>query len=186
MEFRLTNPNGSRQAFTLIEVLVAAAIGFLLLAGVLVVYLFSITSFASMANYSDMNRKSRYASDLISRDIRCSLSISSATTKQIALNEPDDVGASPTTYTYDSDAGTLIRWKNGETKLLLSGLDSLSFAFYLRPATNSIAAFEDYAIATPPTTAKLIGFQWACSRFVRALQSESESIEGGMVEIRNQ
>lgn len=161
--------------------MVAVAVGCLLLAGVLLIYLFSVTSFASMVNYSDMNRNSRYASDLISRDIRCCLSIASATANQLSLNEPDGT----TTYTYDTSAGTLSRWSNGETKLLLNGVDSLSFALYQRPGTNGSAAFEQYPIGTA-ANAKLIAFQWSCSRFVRTLQTESESIEAGMVEIRNQ
>jgi hypothetical protein len=168
----------------MVEMMVVVGIFCLLLAGVLLIYLFSVTSFASMVSYSDMNRKSRYASDLISRDIRSCLSIASGTGNQLALSEPDDLGG-PTTYTYDPNAGTLIRWKNGETKLLLSGVDSLSFAFYQRPNTNSPGAFEQYPAGTA-ANAKLISFQWSCSRFVRALQTDSESIEAGRVDIRNQ
>ena len=172
----------------MIEVLVAAAVGCLLLAGGLVIYLFSVTSFASMANYSDMNRKSRFASDMISRDIRSCLSIVSATANQLSLNEPSPDGTTvyATTYTYDPNAGTLNRWQNGETKLLLTGVDSLFFVLYQKPATNSSAAFEQYPTTTVITNAKLISFQWSCSRAVRPLQTESESLEAGIVEIRNQ
>jgi hypothetical protein len=140
-----------------------------------------------MANYTDMNRKSRYASDLISRDIRSCLSIASATANQLSLNEPSPDGTTvyPTTYTYDPNAGTLSRWQNGETKLLLSGVDSLSFALYQKPPTNSPPAFEQYTAGTV-ANAKLISFQWSCSRAVRPLQTESESLEAGIVEIRNQ
>ncbi len=165
--------------------MVVVTIFCLLLAGVLAIYLFSVTSFASMVNYSDMNRKSRYASDLISRDIRSCFSVASATANQLSLNEPDDQ-TSGTTYTYDPNAGTLVRWKNGQTQLLLSGVDSLSFALYLKPPTNSPGKFEQYQPTTTAANAKLISFQWSCSRFVRPLQTESESIEAGVVDIRNQ
>lgn len=180
MEFRRTHRNRTVQAYSLVEMIVAVAVGCMVLAGVLFLYLFSITSFASMANYTDLNSKSRFASDIITRDIRCALSVANATPSQLSLDEPNGT----TTYTYDNNAGTLNRWCNGETQLLLSGVDSLSFALFQRPATNNVAPFEQYSPATP-ATAKLVSFQWSCSRQVRALQSDSESLEAALVEIRN-
>src|SRR6266581_3255489 len=116
MDFGPSNHKRSCGAFTLTEMMVAVAVGSLVLLGAMSVYIFSITSFASMANYADLNQKSRYASDMITRDIRCG-TVSSATTTQLIMNEPDGT----TTYSYDATAGTLTREKNGETKILLSG-----------------------------------------------------------------
>src|SRR6266478_1559801 len=110
MEFKLSNHNRAR-AFTLVEMMVAVAVGCLLLAALATLYVFSMRSFAAMANYSDLNNKSRYASDIISRDIRSCMKVGSATTTtQLILNEPDDVGT-PTTYNYDDVLGTLSRIK---------------------------------------------------------------------------
>lgn len=160
--------------------MVGVAIGCLLLATLATLYVFSMRSFASMANYSDLNEKSRYASDLISRDIRSCGSVDSSTTaSKLVLNEPDYL----TTYTYDAGSGTLNRSKNGETKLLLTGVDSLSFALYERPFVG--AAYEQFPVATI-ASAKLIGFQWSCSRHLVASQNNSESLEAAIVEMRNQ
>src|SRR5689334_15089581 len=106
MEFKITNHSRARRGFTLVEMIVAVAVGCLLLAALATLYVFSMRSFASMANYSDLNNKSRYASDIVSRDIRCAFNVISATptpaaATQLVLNEPDDTGGTTSiTYIY--------------------------------------------------------------------------------------
>src|SRR5215470_12765314 len=136
MEFKRSNHNRGR-GFTLVEMMVAVAVGCLLLAALATLYVFSMRSFAAMANYSDLNQKSRYASDIVTRDIRSALNVVSATPSlaaatQIVLNEPDDTTGN-TTYIYDDVLGTLSKIKNGQTNVLLSGVGSLSFVLYQRP-----------------------------------------------------
>jgi prepilin-type N-terminal cleavage/methylation domain-containing protein len=181
MEFRRTSRERSGRGFTLLEMMVALAIGCLVLGAGVSVYLFSVRSFASMANYSDLNEKSRNASDMISRDIRCCVSVTSATTNQLVLKEPD---GSSTAYVYDKDAGLLVRANNGAAQVLLSGVNSLSFSLYQRP-TNSLAGYEEFPMGTP-ASAKLIAFQWSCSRRLAGSQDNSERLEAAIVEMRNQ
>jgi hypothetical protein len=178
MDFGRSNYKRSCGAFTLTEMMVAVAVGFLVLLGAISVYIFSITSFASMANYKDLSQTSRNATDLITRDIRGG-TVDSATSTGLVLNEPDG----QTTYSYDATRGTLIRLKNGESKILLSGIDynSLSFTMYQRPTT-----YEQFATTTTPANAKLIGFQWSCSRRLVGSRIESQSVETALVDIRNQ
>lgn len=182
MEFKHTNHNRDRHGFTLVEMIVGVAIGCMLLAALATLYVFSMRSFASMANYSDLNQKSRYASDLISRDIRSSTGVINATPNLLVLNEPDDTVGN-TTYTYDPNASTLSRTKNGTPIVLLTGVDSLTFSLYQRPFVG--ATYEQFAPATF-ATAKLIGFQWSCSRRLVGAQNNSESLEAAIVEMRNQ
>lgn len=180
MEFKLTNHKRDCHGFTLVEMMVGVSIGCLLLAALATLYLFSLRSFAAMANYSDLNEKSRYASDIISRDIRSSPKVISATPNQLVLDEPGGT----TTNTYDINAGTLTRSvQNGETRILLSGIDSLSFTLYERPDVG--AGYEVFPLATT-SSAKLIGFQWSCSRKLMGAQNNSESLEAAIVEMRNQ
>jgi Tfp pilus assembly protein PilW len=167
--------------------IVAVAVGCLLLATLATLYVFSMRSFGAMANYSDLNNKSRYASDIVSRDIRSALNVVSATptpaaATQIVLNEPDDTTGN-TTYKYDDVKGELSRTKNGETKVLLSGVNSMSFTLYQRPFVN--AAYEDIKTAATTSEAKLIGFQWSCSRRLVGSLNNSEDLEAAMVELRN-
>jgi hypothetical protein len=165
--------------------IVAVAVGCLLLAALATLYLFSMRSFTSMANYSDMNQKSRYASDIVSRDIRSCLSVVSASATALVLNEPDDTPGNNTTYLYDSIAGTLSKSKNGQTNVLLTGIDpdSLTFTMYQRPFVG--ANYEDFQTTTTPANAKLIQFQWSCSRKLVGTQN-SENLEAAKVEVRNQ
>ena len=192
MEFKLTNPNRSRRgneagnaspasAFTLAELLVSVALGTLLMLGAANFYSFSLTSFASMTNYADLNNQSRNASDRISRDIRTATSVASAGTNQLVLNALDGVNV---TYTHNVAAGTLTRLKGGDSRVLLKGIASLTFSLYQRPS-NPSAPYEQFPSATP-ATAKLVAFQWSCARTVAGPQNNSESIEMAMVELRNQ
>jgi prepilin-type N-terminal cleavage/methylation domain-containing protein len=190
MEFKRTNHNRDR-GFTLVEMMVAVAVGCLLLAALATLYVFSMRSFGAMANYSDLNNKSRYASDIVSRDIRSALNVLSATptpaaATQIVLKEPDDTTGN-TTYKYDDVNGTLSRTKNGETKILLTGVNSMTFTLYQRPFVNPLVTpvYEDIKTAALTSDAKLVAFQWSCSRRLVGSLDNSESLEAAMVEIRN-
>jgi prepilin-type N-terminal cleavage/methylation domain-containing protein len=192
MEFKHTNHNRDRRGFTVVEMVIGVAIGSLLLAALATLYVFSMRSFAAMANYSDLNQKSRYASDIISRDIRSAHNVISATpalnaATQLVLNEPDDVtGTTGTTvtYIYDEVLGTLSKIKNGQTNVLLSGVDSMSFKLCQRPFVAS--KYEDFPVASSASAAKLVSFQWSCSRRLVGSLNNSESLEAAMVELRNQ
>src|SRR5215475_12629297 len=107
MEFKHSNHSRDRRGFTLVEMMVGVAIGCLLLATLATLYVFSMRSFAAMANYSDLNQKSRYASDIISRDIRSASSVASASATQIVLSDDTSGTTTYTTYLYDDVAGTL-------------------------------------------------------------------------------
>lgn len=180
MASKLTNLNPRRAAFTLPELLVSVALGVLLLLGVVSFYGFSVTSFVSMADYSEFNNQSRNASDLMTRDIRSATSVSSVATNQLVLNAFDGTNV---TYTYNAAGGTLTRLKGGDSRTLLKGLSTLSFSLYQRP--NSTAAYEQFPSATA-ASAKLVAFKWSCSRRVAGALNDSQSLDMAMVELRNQ
>jgi prepilin-type N-terminal cleavage/methylation domain-containing protein len=190
MEFKRSNHNRGR-GFTLVEMMVAVAIGCLLLAALATIYVFSMRSFGAMANYSDLNQKSRYASDIVSRDIRCALNVVSASATTLVLSEPDPTtGTTTVTYTYDDVGGTLTKIVNGQTNVLLSGVGSFSFALYQRPFVGvtpyDVNGNEQFPTAATADAAKLVAFQWSCSRTLGgSLHNNSESLEAAMVELRN-
>lgn len=67
--FPAARRSGSR-GFSLIELMIAMTIGFIVLAGIGFVYLESRSSFRSMENLSRMQESARYALDMMARDIR--------------------------------------------------------------------------------------------------------------------
>ena len=178
----LSRFRGARESlaagFTLVEMMVGIALGSLLLLGVASMYLFSLKSFTSMSNYIQLNARNRYASDRVTRDIRSATGVTRATSQQLVLR----FGGADLTYNYDEDAGTLTRSYLEQDEVLLRGVNSLSFSLYQRP-TNG-AAYEEFSVATA-TNAKLVGFQWECSRKVYGTQKNSQSLEAAIVKIRN-
>lgn len=183
MEFLITNPESARtRAFTLPELIISVLLGTVLLIGLMTFYGFSLSSFSSMTNYADLNNQSRNASDMLSRDIRAATSVSGATSKSLVLHAPDGTNVS---YFYDQTApGTLTRYKGNDARTVLKGISSLTFALYQRP-TNSLVKYEQFPASTA-STAKLISFQWTCSRRVAGPVNDSETLETAMVQMRNE
>ena len=170
---------GLAAGFTLVEMMVGMALGSLLLLGVASMYLFSLRSFTSMSNYTELNSRNRHASDIVTRDIRSASGLTSATSRQLVLR----FGGADLTYNYDQDAGTLTRSYLGRDEILLEGVNSLSFSLYQRP--SNWAAYEEFLVATA-SNAKLVGFQWECSRRVYGTtQKNSQSLEAALVKLRN-
>lgn len=179
MVFKLTSPKRSRAGFTLVEMLVAVALGMMVLTAVASMYLFSLTSYASMANFAELNAKNRMASDIISRDIRSASSVASMTPYQLVLH----FAKTDVSYTYDPDLATLTRVQSGQPRLLLENVDYLGFHLYQRPATN--ANYEQFTDATP-ATAKMVAFEWACSQRVYRGVKSTSTHEAAIVELRNE
>src|SRR5437870_2942089 len=119
MEFKPTSRKRNREGFTLVELMVGVALGMLLLITVGSLYLFGLTSFATMSNYAELSSKNRYASDLISRDIRSASKVVSVTTDQLVLR----FARADVTYTFDPEEGTLTRLQFGQARILLRGVD---------------------------------------------------------------
>jgi len=179
MVFKLTNRRKASAAYTLVELIVGIALGMLVLGAVGSVYLYSLTSFATMANYADLNAKNRMASDLISRDIRAASGVTSVTTTQLVLHFPK----TDVSYTYDPDLATVTRTQFGEPRILLKNVDYLDFYLYQRPLDT--ASYEQFPTATP-ATAKMVAFEWSCSQAVYNGVKTSESHQAAIVELRNE
>ncbi|HSU55960.1 MAG TPA: hypothetical protein VLT36_18025 [Candidatus Dormibacteraeota bacterium] len=180
MEFKPTGINRAG-GFTLVEMLVAVPLCMLLMAVMVSLYCYTTTSFASLTSYAGLDQKTRYASDVISRDVRCATSVDDTTvSNKLVLNTI----SGPVTYLYNNGAGTLVRSNGTEVTQILTNLVSLSFSLYQRP-TNSAMTYETLAAASPGST-KLVGFSWKCSQRVVGSRFDSQDLTTGIVELRNQ
>src|SRR5438309_10988435 len=111
-----TNPESrhGRAAMTLIEMVVASAVGSLLALAVASFIIYSARSFVAIMNYSEMQGDSRNALDIITQEIRQANSLTSYSTTNLTF----DLGGTPLSYTYDPTAKTLTRTRGAENKKL--------------------------------------------------------------------
>jgi type II secretory pathway component PulJ len=185
--------NSGRAAFTLVELMVASSVGMMVLAAVSFMSLYASRSSIAVINYTDLEAKSRYALDVISRELRQASQVlsyqSSATLKSLTLTNADQ-GAS-IVLTYDPAARTLALNKTGQASMtVLTECDRWDFGLYQRtplvtstnvfyyPATNSAGTLD-------PRICKLINLSWKCSRLVAAQKLNTESVQAAQFVLRN-
>ena len=177
-------PRPRRSGFALLEMQIALGLASLVLAGVVSFSLFTLRSFVALGNYSDLDRSSRNALDVLTRDIRQSRELTYFRTNKLSLTAND---MSTLVYEYNPSAATLTRTSGGHSSVLLEQCDFLTFAIYQRkpmadmkfyPATN-FSGVADLSIA------KLIDVSWRCSRTILALKVNTESVQTAKIVIRN-
>jgi hypothetical protein len=147
----------------------------------------------AVANYTDLETKSRYALDLMSREIRqCQALVSYQTNmpvRYLTLTNADQ--AASITLTYDSDARTVTLQKTGQSDTtILKECDRWDFSLYQRTplftstnvlfymATNSAGVIN-------PKLCKLISISWKCSRLLAGQKLTTESVQAAQVVLRN-
>lgn len=163
---------------TLIEMVVASGVGTLILTAVAFLTMFGARSFAAMGNYGDLDRKSRNALDMLSREVRQSRSLTSFSPTKLVFVGND---TNTLTYTFDSTTHTLTRQKGTEKVVLLTGCDYLNFDISQRNPSNGFTFYP----TTNVSTAKLIDVSWKCSRTILGAKVNTESVQTAKIVIRN-
>ena len=170
----------SQWAFTLIEMLVGTGVGSLVLLVAAQITMYTARSFVAMGNYNDLDRCSRNALDLMSRDIRGAKSVGSYATNQLVLTNMDGAIFS---YTWDPNTGNVTRQWGTEGKVLLSGCDYFCFRIWQRNPTVNFW-FTNSCVAQPYVT-KLVDVSWRCSRQIMQAKVNTESVQTAKICIRN-
>lgn len=186
MDFKTTFIN--RTAFksacrgaTLIEFMVASGLASLVLLVLSSLTYYSARTFASIANYTDLDNKSRNALDVMTKDIRQCERLTSATDKKLVFDYGSGVSLS---YTYDSGERTLTRTLNNASKVLLTECDYLQFAIFKR---NPLAGtYDQYPTTAEATNTKLVQLNWVCSRQLLGSRANTESVQSAKIVIRRQ
>src|SRR5262245_58119731 len=126
MDFKTTCINRRNSAFTLVELMVAIAVGMVVMAGVMSFLFFSSRSFIALGNYLDLDQRTQLALDKMSREIRQVHKLTSYASTNLTFEDADG----PLSYTYNPTKQVLTRTKGGVTETLLTGCDSLQFSIY--------------------------------------------------------
>jgi len=197
----IENRRRAGRAFTLLELLVWMGIGSFVLLALLLTSAFAGRSFFALANYAELETKSRTALDQLSRDIRqmeyltnfgttaisSPHTASSTVTNSIALApSPGAVSNTWIRYTFNPFTKTLTRSSNNTHRVLLEGCDYLNFGLFQR---NQISGQFVPIPTTTPAEVKLIEVQWVCSRTMLAevgVRTNSESVQSAKFVIRRQ
>ena len=170
---------GSRAGFTLVEVMVASALGVLALAIVVALSWFSSRSFAAIANYVDLDQASQFALDKMSREIRQAQELRSFSDTSLTFA---DVDYNPLSFIYDPETRTLVRVSGGQTNTLLQGCDFLQFSKYQHTAiSNTFDAYDPAFV----TNTKLVQVTWTCSRKILGAKVNTESVQSAKIALRN-
>lgn len=178
---------------TLVEILIAAGLGSLVLAAVTSMSWYGARSSAAMVNYVDLDSKSRYALDVIGREVRQASAVVAFQTnlpiKSLTLTNAEQ--GAQIVLTWDANARTLVMDKTGQdTFRALTACDSLDFSLCQRtplvtltnvtfyPATNRLGAID-------LSVCKVINLTWKCSRTIQAPQLNTESVKTAQIVLRN-
>lgn len=178
---------------TLVEIMIATGLGSLVFTAVGFLSLFGARSSLAMANYTDLEFKSRYALDIISREIRQATAVLSFQTnlpiKSLTLTNVDQ--AAKIVLAWDSNAGTVTLQKTGQAMTTsLTGCDRFDFFLYQRtplitatnvifyPATNISGVLD-------PGLCKIINLSWKCSRQILSQKIDTESVQAAQIVLRN-
>jgi Tfp pilus assembly protein PilW len=180
-----TKPPGDRwsmrasSGITLVEYMVGIGIAALVLTVVVPLSVYSGRSFAGLANYADLNSSGLLALDQMSKDVRQAVRLSSYATNQLVFD--NGTNGPPITFEYDAAAGTLTRLTDTDSKVLLTGCDSLNFGIYQR--TPVAGTYDQYPVANV-TNCKVVAINWVCSRKILGSKMNSENAQSARLVIR--
>jgi len=166
----------SKSGWTLVELMVAIAVGAVVLGAVLVTFIFVAKNFVIVGNYHDLDKDSRHTLDVLTRDIR---SISNVTS--FAANEINMVDMKGNRIDYKWDGSNFIRNWNGTAEVMLKDCDYLSMTNYQRNASTNFS----FVAAGSTAETKLIDIRWHCWRPVLGSHLTTESVQTAKIVVRN-
>jgi len=173
---------GITAGFTLVEMAMGAAIGSIVMAGVLSTYIMTAREFRAISNYWEIHVDGRYAIDRFAADMRQVSDVTSfATSGPLVVTIPtgfnsSGVVTSSVTVTYTYSAGALKRTISSpsSTSVLAANVYNLRFALYDRVGSNTTIVANSKGIS--------------CEIFLRkytAGQKQTEDYLSARLDMRN-
>lgn len=99
---------GARAGFSLVEIMIGATLGSIVLAGVMSTFLMLARSGVSAVNYTTMDTQSRRALEEFAQDVRMASNVTWNSSSSITLTVPENYTSTSNqvTYTWDSTVGS--------------------------------------------------------------------------------
>jgi type II secretory pathway pseudopilin PulG len=172
----------SCRAYTLVEVVVAVAVFMVSAVALASIFLFSVKSFAAIANYTTLDQDNRSAMDHLTTEIRQARAVVDVSTNSITVLNSDGVSI---TYFFNPQNKQFIRnASDGSRKVLLENCNLLTFRLFQRNPIGG--SYDIYPAATNnwQATVKVIQLSWKTSRSLIHGAVNSENIQTARVVIR--
>ena len=168
-------PAKAVRGMTLVETLMAVAVGSLVLGVIAVASMTASFWFASLTNYVDMDVKSRNALDQMTLKIRQAGALTEFSPTHLKFVAPDQTNEF-LVYDWDAATGSLLQWKTGDTitNTLLTGCEQFAFSLY----TTSFAPTTNVALG------KGLSVNWNSSRTIVGRKS-TEEMQQALIVMRN-
>ncbi len=172
------------------ELMIAAGLSSLVLAAVVSMAVYATRSSLAIVNYTDLDSKSRYGLDIVSREIRQAQALTSfqANTYLAFTNPQTAIGV---TLTYNPTNRTVVMAKTGQVPVtVLTECDQWTFSLFQRTSVISstnlafIPATNTYCVLDP-SLCKLVSLAWKCSRTIMAQKVNTESVQAAQIVLRN-
>jgi type II secretory pathway pseudopilin PulG len=177
-------------AWTLVEMMVGLAVFAIAGLALVMIFMFSVRSYAAMANYAVLDQYNRQAMDIVTYELRQAQKIadyqSNATSRSLSITNGDGLLV---TYTFDATLQQVRRQaSDGTSKVLLTNCNLLDFGLYMRPPTNG--TFDVYPIQSGSNwqqTVKVVQLSWKTSMMISPIAKvNSEDIQTARIVIRKQ
>lgn len=157
-----TKPSSKRRSgIGLVEMMVTVAIGSLLLMVIANFMVYSARSFASMANYADLEYMSRNSLDRLTWRIRQTTRLLEFTETALTFADGED-GSKRLYVRYNPTEKTLHLVDEQDTLLLKNCCTALKFEIFQRNTING--SYDQYPATTDPTLCKVVRVSWTCSK----------------------
>lgn len=119
-----------RRGFSLAEVIIAAGIFGLVVAGLMSSFTFVLRSSIGMGNYVDMNAATRHALEMFAQDVRMASGLTAISETELTLTVPSGSSTSEVTYRFYNVGRSLEREEGGTTLEIMGHLEEFQFSYY--------------------------------------------------------
>jgi type II secretory pathway pseudopilin PulG len=146
----------STAGFTLVEMLIAGALGGMVMALVLGTSFYTGRTVAALTDSVNLSIQSRAVIDRMSQRIRQAEDVTAFTSHTISVT----IDGAPLTYQFLPESKTLLEIENTTTNTLLENCKSLQFELFKRNTLTN--TFNQFSADNTLSEAKLVRVSWTC------------------------